>query len=347
MDDPFDAEAFHKAHHNPEAAPQAAAAAAPAPAVAPVAGTASGRIAIAPAARALAKKLDLDPADVPGTGPGGRITKEDVATYAERRKHLVAVPSGASLEVPRQGKGAPILVLPGFGTDLGAFARQVPLLAERFEAIGVHPRGVGLSEAPEADAYDLGEAADDVASLVGDPAHVVGASLGAAVAIEFALRHPTLVRSLTLLTPFVEARARLLAVLDLWAAAAATGAPDLVASATLPWLFAESTLADPRARDRVHRGLADIAGRVDPASLPRWARGIAAWSGSRAGDLDSIAVPTLVVAGAQDLLTPGAESLAAEIPAAKCVVVSGAGHAVALEAADAVNEALVQHLIGV
>ena len=49
-----------------------------------------------------------------------------------------------------------------------------------------------------------------------EPAHVVGASLGAAAAIELALSHPERMRSLTLITPFVEANGRLLAVTDAW-----------------------------------------------------------------------------------------------------------------------------------
>ena len=136
-------------------------------------------------------------------------------------------------------------------------------------------------------------------------------------------------------------------MLDLWCAAAESGGPALVAKATLPWLFGDETLGDPRARERVERGLADIAARVTPAALRRWAAGVTAWSDSRSEALPSIATPTLIVAGGRDLLTPGAEALSQALPRAKCVVVSNAGHAVALEAADAVNEALLNHLTGV
>ena len=49
------------------------------------------------------------------------------------------------------------------------------------------------------------------------------------------------------------------------------------------------------------------------------------------------------MAGA-DLLTPGAEAIAAAIPGAELHVVPEAGHAVALEAPESVNRALVAHL---
>ncbi|RIL03981.1 MAG: 4-carboxymuconolactone decarboxylase, partial [Proteobacteria bacterium] len=62
--------------------------------------------------------------------------------------------------------------------------------------------------------------------------------------------------------------------------------------------------------------------------------------------LAAIGAPTLVVAGADDLLTPDAAALADAIPSARLVVVPGAGHAVALEAPDAVNAAIEAHLRG-
>jgi 3-oxoadipate enol-lactonase len=71
---------------------------------------------------------------------------------------------------------------------------------------------------------------------------------------------------------------------------------------------------------------------------------MSSWSGSRADDLAKVSVPTLVVAAGEDLLTPGARAIAEAIPSAKLLVVEGAGHAVALECPETVNEAIVAHL---
>ena len=60
----------------PAPAPAAAPAAPAAPAKAP-----GGRVVASPAAKKLAKELGLDIALVPGTGPGGRITEEDVKKF--------------------------------------------------------------------------------------------------------------------------------------------------------------------------------------------------------------------------------------------------------------------------
>ncbi len=344
-DEPFDAEAFHRDNDHPE---KIAATPPPRPASTPQAGTnpaASARPPVAPAARALARTLAIDVAHVPGSGPGGRVTKEDVAAFAARRDHLVEVASGVRLEVLRQGEGDSILFLPGFGTDVSSFAMQSRALVETHRVIAVNPRGVGLSDAPAEDRYDVATAAADAAAALTEPAHVVGASLGAAAAIELALRFPKRVRTLTLITPFVETTARLRAILAAWCRVATEVAPETLACMLLPWLFSEAFLAGP-AVERTRRGLAAVCANLPVATLDRSAAGISAWSGSRAGALALLACPTLVLAAGADLLTPDAAAIASGIPKAKLTVVPGAGHALTIEAADEVIAAVRSHVTG-
>jgi pimeloyl-ACP methyl ester carboxylesterase len=233
-----------------------------------------------------------------------------------------------------------VVLLPGFGTDVSMFARQIPALAAGWRVRGVNPRGVGLSDAPDADVYDLGTAAADVAALLDAPAHVIGASLGAAVALELVLARPERVRSLTLITPFVEAGPRLLAVIDAWCRVASEASPEAVARLALPWMFSAAYLADEGQRERTVRGLAATAARVPASTLARAAAGMRRWSGSRRADLVRVSVPTLVLAAGGDLLTPDGEAVAAAIPGARCRTIPAAGHAVTLEAPAAVTDAI-------
>ena len=348
-DEPFDAEAFRR--ENDLAEPQAPA---PAAARAPQAASgrptpaASGRLAPgAPAARARARKLGFDPAEIPGTGPGGRVTKQDVEAWAVRRETLVEAADGVRLEVPTQGQGDPLLLLPGFGSDVSSFSLQASALATRYRVLGVNPRGVGASDAPALDVYHVAKAADDAAAVCPESAHWVGASLGAAVALEAAIRHPQRVRSLVLITPFVEATSRLGAVTDAWRRVASDASTETLARMLLPWLFSERFLGDAKARERTLRGLAASVARVPATTLERSAAGLRAWSGTRREALSRIEVPTLVLVAGGDLLTPGGEAIARAMPNARSVVVPEAGHALAIEAPDAVNEAIAAHLASV
>lgn len=360
-DEAFDAEAFRRTHERVDGsavarAPRERAAAPRAGGAASGPAGAGGRglagAPISPAARARARALGLDPSQVAGTGPGGRVTREDVEAHAARLATRVEVAPGVALEVLVEGRGDPVLLLPGFGSDVAAFARQTPGLAERHRVIGVNPRGVGASgDAAGGERHDPATmaadalAAADARTPEAARLHLLGASLGAAVAIELALAHPERVRSLVLVTPFLVASPRLLAVLETWRRLGGQVAPAELAAALLPWLLGAETLADAGARARFERGLAAMAARVPAATLARQAEGLRAWSGRRsASDLARLAAPVLVIAGGEDLLVPDAPALAAAILGAQCVRVDGAGHAVALEAPEAVNAALAAHL---
>lgn len=345
-DEAFDSESFHTAEDRPEEKGAAVLQVRAAPAKADAVATVAPRTAktIVPAARAAAKKLGIDPEQVPGTGPNGRVTKQDVEAYAAAREALVAVADGVSLEVLADGAGEPVILLPGLGTDVSAFARQSPVLAERYRVLGVNPRGVGLSDAPDAESYDVAQTAADAAAVYEGAAHVIGASLGAAAALELALAQPERVKSLTLITPFVEASPRLLALAEGWRRMAAEATPETLAAALLPWFFSSGFLADKAARGRTLRGLAQTVARVPATTLDRMVAGMVSWSGTRVNDLGKLSVPTLVVAAGEDLLTRGAEAIADAIPGAKLLVEPHAGHAVALESPDAVNDAIAAHL---
>src|SRR5215218_2852398 len=91
------------------------------------------------------------------------------------------------------GAGEPLVLIPGFGTGLWIWYRQIPSLAEHFRVIAFDPRGVARSDKPD-EAMTMRGYADDAAALLGalgvERAHVLGASFGGFVAQEFALAYP-------------------------------------------------------------------------------------------------------------------------------------------------------------
>ena len=104
----------------------------------------------------------------------------------------------------RHGAGFPVLFLSGLG-GYGAFWRdQVPVFAKRFEVIVHDHRGIGQSDHSRI-SYTVDRMAADVIELMDalglERAVLAGASMGAHTALRFALRNPTRVAALGLITP--------------------------------------------------------------------------------------------------------------------------------------------------
>lgn len=346
-DEPFDPEAFLASLGRGSAAapPEHAAAVrggdAPRPGGRPLREAAPP---VTPAARRRAAALGVDAARVPGSGPGGRVTREDVEAFAAALGERREVAAGVRLEVRERGEGPRVLLIPGFGSDLSTYARLLPALARHHRVLAVNLRGVGLSDAPGDGALDLATFVEDMAALAEDGAHVVGASLGAAVAVGLALAHPDRVRSLALITPLLVPGGRLRAVTGVWARLAARGDSDTLARAIVPWLFSARQLEDDARFERAVQGFAEVAARVPADTVHRMLEGLRSFSGFSQAELARVRVPTVVIEAAEDLLTPDAGAPAAAIVGGQRVRIAGAGHAVTLEAPAAVEDALRQHL---
>jgi len=92
----------------PAAEPKAAPAPEPKPAVPPVAKPQASAPAFGPAVRRMTEERGLSPAEIPGTGPGGRVLKEDVQRVVERRdSNATSVPPRAPVAPTRGPAPAP------------------------------------------------------------------------------------------------------------------------------------------------------------------------------------------------------------------------------------------------
>ena len=102
---------------------------------------------------------------------------------------------GAVIRTFEGGEGPPLLLVHGFGGAAWNFSELAPLLPGRRLIIPDLPGHGGSSPLP---APSLAGFADVLAELLGEPADVLGHSLGGVVALRLAERHPSLVRSLVL-----------------------------------------------------------------------------------------------------------------------------------------------------
>src|SRR5262245_11413571 len=113
------------------------------------------------------------------------------------------VAAAAKLHVEVRGSGPAVLFLHGFAGSARNWRGQIRALAGRFRTIAYDARGHARSEAPDdPGAYGAGTLVADALGVLeqaGEPSAVwVGLSMGAAVALEAALRAPAAVRGLVL-----------------------------------------------------------------------------------------------------------------------------------------------------
>lgn len=118
---------------------------------------------------------------------------------------LVQTRSGG-IFVEASGRGEPMLLIPGLGMDHTYYRLTAPLLADLFEVHTVDPRGIGQSDkiAPYSVETWAADFADIIESVGHGPMHVVGSSLGGAMALALAESRPDLVKSLIVVGGFSE-----------------------------------------------------------------------------------------------------------------------------------------------
>lgn len=236
---------------------------------------------------------------------------------------------------------APVVLLHGLGGDTGMWFYQTPALCRRFSTLAVDLRGHGGSSRPDGE-WSIAAMARDVARLLrnlgAEKAHLVGLSMGGAVAQQFALDYPYAVASLVLANTFCGLANGSQGAVD--EALRFIEGNSMQAVATRRITDAFSDAVDPELRDHVVGRVA----RCDKASYVRAARALGAFSvRDRLGE---ISTPTLVLVGALDRVTPPAlsEEIANRVTGARLVRIAGAGHISNLERPDEFNHALLEFL---
>lgn len=262
--------------------------------------------------------------------------------------HHVAV-RDTRLAVHTAGSGLPLLLLHGFPLDHGMWAGQEPL-AEQVRLIVPDQRGFGGSTGPGPESME--QLADDAVALldalhVTGPAVVCGLSMGGYVAQHVAARHPDRVAALVLVDTRLEADTPDVRAgrVDLAAKVGRIG-QRIVAEAMVPRLLATSAEAKG-APDRAAIE-AELQRTIESQPVATIQAALAAL-GDRPDMTDaarSLRMPTLLVVGAEDALTPPAclEKAETLIPDARLLVVPRAGHMTPLEAPSVFNAAVLEFL---
>ncbi len=253
-----------------------------------------------------------------------------------------------SLYYETSGSGEPVLLISGLGGNSELWCRQTPVLSTQYQVICFDNRGSGRSDAPPGP-YTVKEMASETVQLLDAlgiaAAHVVGSSMGGMIAQEVAIQYPDKALSLTLIatqcggTHAFGAETENAAALEQLATTEMD--PEERARSWVPYTLSESFA-------EAHPDLVEEYVRVSALHPPMKAGLQAQWCALMGDDswdrLPCVTAPALIIQGDKDLLVPveNADVLGVRIPESRVVIIPGAGHSVAFEAADAVNKLLLE-----
>ncbi|SIQ63042.1 pyruvate dehydrogenase E2 component (dihydrolipoamide acetyltransferase) [Rhizobium sp. RU20A] len=167
-----------------------------------------------PLARRLAAAAGVDIATVKGTGPRGAVVKRDVEAFSRSGQSsgsqvlafsgkTATGAAGSFIKTLQSGTGDPVLLIHGFGGELSAWRPFLAHLGIANPILAIDLPGHGAASATSASDFDalVASVRASLAAEKLDRVHLVGHSLGAAVATAIAGGGDLDIRSLTLIAP--------------------------------------------------------------------------------------------------------------------------------------------------
>ena len=252
-------------------------------------------------------------------------------------QRFLALSTGVRVRIAESGpaNGKPVVMLPGWGATIYMYRHALDILARRgLRVIAIDLRGFGLSDRPHRpgayslDAY-LGDLLDALDALGLSRPALVGQSMGGGLAMHFGLRFPERISKLVLINPTGLIPLRFLPIVRMLPPPVAAWAdrrlvPRQVVNLILRRLvYADASKVSERDVDE-YWAPTQLPGYVAAA---RAALGEFDWKPVSNALASSLAVPTMVLIGAQDRLVTNTERAARRLKGAEVHVLPG-GHCV-------------------
>lgn len=232
----------------------------------------------------------------------------------------VQIDTGINVHYQEQGSGEPLIFIMGTSGSIQLWAGFEDRFAEDYRVITFDNRGMGDTDRGDTE-ISVHSMAEDVSALLNaldiPRAHIMGWSLGSAVAQDLAINHPDQVMSLMLYATWGRCDGFQTAMLTALRLPYATGQAD-VAGVVGGLAFSPETLD----RSDLEEFLAPVLAGF-PQTEQHIQTTVEQWDADLVHDtmdgLGKIKAPTLVVVGEQDLLTPSwqAKKVADAIPGAE------------------------------
>lgn len=257
--------------------------------------------------------------------------------------------NGITLNYDQQGNGEPLILIPYLGADNACYAFQVAEYAKHFTCISVDLRGAGESDKPDGP-YTTELYADDIAAFMQAlgiaRAHVTGLSLGAAIGMWLAAKHPDKVKSLSLHSGWPKTDPYIKAVLEDWqvAAKAIGSVPEMMIKTMFPWCFTPQLYAT---RYDYIQSLADFVRSRPPLSIDGYIKQAdAVIAPDVEAQLTRITAPAQITFGRHDQVTSlrFAEPLTNAIENSEFVIFEEASHAPIYECVEEFNQKTLDFL---
>lgn len=264
----------------------------------------------------------------------------------------VFVAGNPRIAVDVMGRGPLLLFLHGIGNNRTSWHLQLPFFAPHFTAAAWDARGYGLSDDYDGP-LDFGDFSADLVRVLDHfgarRAHLCGLSMGGRIAQDFYPRHPDRVATLVLCDTFAgddpdDPDASRSQTVEEFVESRIRPFLDGADAATVAMQRAGKLMSSKRSAEALRRAM-EATAQLHVQSYIKTVRASATYN--RVADLPNIRVPTLLLFGAEDPLTPPrvGEYMKARIPNAELVIIPDAGHLTNLETPDAFNQAVLSFLL--
>lgn len=255
--------------------------------------------------------------------------------------------NGQSLYYEIHGEGEPLLAIQGLGSDIASWIPQIKAWSESHRLVLFENRDVGRSSRAGGP-YEVADMAADTVALADhlelDSFHLVGMSLGGAIAQEVALAVPERVRTLTLIVSYAwggnwgRTRARV------WGGMVPRMSREDHVDNLMLMAFSQEFFENEEYLGYVREA---ILANPHPQEPEAFVRQLEAGGRHDTRDrLGGLKMPVHVIGGEHDGMVPvwKSKELASLIPGAKLTVLERAPHAMNVEHADAMNSAVIEFL---
>jgi pimeloyl-ACP methyl ester carboxylesterase len=258
--------------------------------------------------------------------------------------------NNVNLNYETTGQGEPLVLIPYLAADQACYAFQVGDYSKHFTCISVDLRGAGLSDKPDSP-YSTELFADDIAAFMQaigvERAHVSGLSLGGAVGMWLAAKHPEKVKSLSLHSSWPKTDPFLTTAVEGWRVIAKglDSVPEMIILGIFPWCFTPELYAS---KPDYIKSLADFVRSRPAQPLDAFMRSSDAVINHDASSaLGRIKAPTQITFGRYDMVTSTrfADALHGQIKGSELLVFEDCAHAPIYENVQDFNQKTLAFLL--